>query len=395
MVFYFRKDYDWWPAGSIDRPAYVRHKGEWKKFAGGPGVPMNVRTFDGQWIKFTSEGDVPLFVVDEFVTGGLNTAAPGGVGYDAVYDENAHVSHPIFYADQYWRAGRIVDLEYAAPYDGNVNSFSNERYHPGTQLTFGIGALMGLGEYTDTMQAHTVASTGWIGDEFGTYRRYIDEMVSWYSLPIGLFLEAAKTRMAIYKFNARDIPNHWSQRTELVKVEVESRLGGYSLNKQAAPWFNSYYESYSTIGLHTGVGALRFQGPTAPAELVTVLYDNGVFTTKRIVDKPFNRDGGEKILWTGDLNDLGNPYWIGANFGTHGIPRRRPGVTVVQNFDPRDFTERDCLQYHLQTSPLADPPPFTEVFSPGFNQGHSFHNEMNCIFAVRVYWSNYERDTRG
>lgn len=276
-----------------------------------------------------------------------------------------------FHADTGWTVNRRTAVEWWWPYDV---SWSDRKPSP---LTTADDPRFATGiEDTSSPSSFFMASTrtesGYIGEwgEFILYARRIDENVGWMSVPVGMFIDEAKTQFELQRINGAE----WTKfNAQMVRIEVIHHLYGCSVSKSRTSLFSDYYGYLTTDGLWPGVGAVRYQGPTPTTTEITVPFKTGVYTLPAIRDKAFNREEGD-IVWVGNLNDLGSP-------GRHVNYFRAP-VQIVQTFTPDLYEPEDSLQYHIQTSPLPEPD------RSGYDDydGWAKENYMYDEISVKVYY---------
>lgn len=298
---------------------------------------MYVRGGNGRWVRITSGGiphTVPYFAADAAVDGSTPTSHYNDVsGWGAIQERNL----------QYMRVG---DVDVSGSFPGDVD-FAG----PNTS----VGPL-------------AISSMGWLGDSSHTIRRYTDNIVYWYSLPLGMFKKAAEAvRVAAL--------GTWAASATLLRIDVVIRLRGYSVRKNAAPWMSNYFKGSTTAGSSTGTGALVYQGRTAHTDMETVNWDGTNYTIPMIRDKAFARETGSP-LWTGSLTDLG------MTDGEHGLPVKKT-QTIRQRFDPATVNDDDGALYHAYVSAAPTPP----TIDYNIKNAKTTHSQFIVEFTVEVQYA--------
>lgn len=135
------------------------------------------------------------------------------------------------------------------------------------------------------------------------YYRETTDIAAWYAVPVGLLTDAA---------------TRWNSTAQVTHVEVVTTLVG-----------GSYTSRGSVQTPYSGVGSLWYQGAT-PATYQSAL---GVNVVR---DRPFQREAGGELLWTGSLNAI-------------------PASGVHHVVPPAIYPRAYSLQYRFQTSAVPGP----------------------------------------
>lgn len=265
-----------------------------------------------------------------------------------------------------WHTGMYAELREYFEWRGSTGQLGSEEI---TNDTSGLAAS----GYT------TTGWTGAVSGDFGIDYRYRQDIVDWYSVPMGMFLEDSRIQFEATKLND---PTGWATADAVLeKIEVVHKLQGFSVEKYQVPWMNAYNWALTTLGYYPGVGALRYQGPTPDTFTITDSWKSSVYTVPAVRDHPYAHEEGP-ILWTGNLNDLGQTS------GIHGIPYKEP-IEVVQTFLPAAIpTVETGFQYHIQVGPLPEPISFAEA-DTRVNDAYTIQNDISDQIIVRVYYRWY------
>lgn len=421
----------WQIVGSPTDPINMRREDDtWEVFGDGGGDPLKLRQSNGSWITATTSGSSSGIVVAHFYQYDLDTPdvhvnLPDktviirnnitNTTYTGVTDANGklvyknlplgtyyvtlHKGQDGFFYDSGPHTFTVQDpiwyVESAIPATLETYDYSNE---PLVTPTYVFSEPTGwtaehhkiyetwnylhdpdLSDHFSTGPSSNFSSTsiveaGWNGNigqnDFGEYDTKKTETVSWYSLPIGMFVQDAMTDVEIKRVSNPE----WASNLTLKSIKVIHNLQGYSIEKQARLWWSQYYDAVTNLSLSEGTGTLRYGGPVANTYLQ--LYEfigaqTGLYTVPQIRNLDYHVDNDNEILWQGSLNDLGmtNHY--------HGLPLTYPYFTVVQEFDAAQIGEETALYYFIQAEDLGDPE------SLNVSDGHptvEAHTKDNRIF---------------
>lgn len=348
----------WNDVGTATQPINLRMPdGTWKLFGGGDGEPLYVRTPQMTWTLVTTAG-MPT-ASNTYTYTYVLSSSPAGLPY-APGDS----FRPLMVNNVGWKAERRFNYEYKVPQpNGTYRDDSAQRP---------LGEQIFTNADSPPWDATAVSAMGWIGNEFNTFSRYMRETVSWFPIPIGMFIADADLTVTQNSINN---PNSVFAQMQISSVEVGHRLEGFSVLKSQVPWMNNYNLGSTTLGLHPGVGALRYWGAAAKTTTLTLNYNRSVYTIPTVrTPATFRRDTFGEILWTGNLNDLGMHQSI------HGLPVRLPMVEVTQSFTPQLYGPGDALMYHLQTAPVPEPIPLDSTRS------YTTSNYLGDLPVVRVIY---------
>jgi hypothetical protein len=228
------------------------------------------------------------------------------------------------------------------------------------------------------LQAEGFSGTGYnlaLVGESARYDREKYDLVSWWSLPIGMIVEQTRIDWALNRANSSE---DWAARgAQLSRIQVVHNLSGFSVQKAAMYNWAHWEWADTTIGPGLGLGALTCQGGTSSEFSQPYVWQDNVVTLPVIRELAWEHSDDGDMLWLGDLNSLGNVD------GRHGLTARDP-LRVVQEVD-EPSSPAESLQYHLQVSPLADPMTYAEVDAAGY-PAYAVLNQVSDQMSVRIYY---------
>lgn len=410
-------DGTWSIVGTSSRPLYLRDDfPSWRKFAGAPtGDPLALRLADNSW-QTVAHADPVLGSIHGTVRNPNGRALPQRLvtaefGFRNIFGRTVSAADGSYTLRNLPLKDYTVWVQERTTNHGDIRTLRDiqldvveDWMYIGQDYTTGFhnwpGSTSGLiaptGWYARTLDttmdngdhtiqrsgdrqaapitAHDISATGWIGDANNTHSKYTDQQYGWYALDLPLYRDITLQYLARLNQSAGA---QWED-LELHSAEVTMFLDGFSVVKNALPWWNFYRlpDTNASFPPPNGVGVLYYQGQstdTAGPYTWTGNVNNFDITQtvdelSAVVGKPAEWETYGTALWGDNLNNLGTD--------AHGF--NRPSLEIKHTIPAEDLD--GGIQYHWHTS-LA-PPPYD--IDKEHDLHITFHNEMTVDFALHL-----------